>query len=365
MTREFITLPLPPFFNPAHAKDFNYRPWPAQLMQEAEILRKQYGVRRPDPKRIIRCICIDRTKCFCFPPDPARPIDLLWVAGTSPTDNAMANSARMAEFGYVNLFNIDEYIATMDGHPTWHITMSHCYEFADGSVVPAFTQLNEEKLLSGEIRPRAFLVETFGFNDYAELLAHVLHLVREFRRLYGIDITLWSPHGFPGDAQCDLVGVTAELIQFHEFVRGVNNLRPYKGTDPRIEFNSPFLPVPRTWAGGGLVPEGAFPREKVIWLLKTSWMNLFEGEALNFCLGMGLMDTIEIAHEIGEPKLLDKCFVFEDGSSSVTMPDGNGGVTEVGLTRQYILDTCRNAGMHVVTSDVPMAAYPNMMKYAA
>ena len=106
-----MSLPIPSFFKPSAAGDYNYRADTTALLNEAQSYVKLHNIRPvgSDTKKVTQLV-IDQQKTFCHTPETGGD---LFVAGRSG-DGAIQDSRRLAEFTYRNLDVISEIYPTMD-----------------------------------------------------------------------------------------------------------------------------------------------------------------------------------------------------------------------------------------------------------
>src|SRR4051812_14891012 len=102
------TLPLPPWFDPASAARFQFRPEEARLFDEATSWRRQHALTPSAKDELnVHLLLIDVQKDFCFPEGS------LYVGGRGGR-GAIDDSRRIAEFIYANLGGITNITTTLD-----------------------------------------------------------------------------------------------------------------------------------------------------------------------------------------------------------------------------------------------------------
>ncbi len=102
-------LPVPSFYDPAHAREWGYRPDLAKVFGAAMDARTRFGVKPAASSGFkVHAVGIDWDKDFCFPEGT------LYVGGRSGT-GAMDDAARYAAFLYRNAALITDVTMTLAG----------------------------------------------------------------------------------------------------------------------------------------------------------------------------------------------------------------------------------------------------------
>ncbi|HVS33382.1 MAG TPA: nicotinamidase, partial [Thermoanaerobaculia bacterium] len=105
--RKTSDLPVPSFYDAAHAAEWGYRPDPGVLLSTAEQWARQYALKpQTSDARRIHLLLIEVQKDFCL------PMGSLYVGGRSGR-GAIEDSDRLARFIYRNLHNISEITTTL------------------------------------------------------------------------------------------------------------------------------------------------------------------------------------------------------------------------------------------------------------
>ncbi len=343
-------LPLPTFFDPKHAGDWDYDPNQAALFAAALDWRKRFGLKASSTDRKkVYLLSIDRQKDFCM------KRGALYVGGRSG-EGAIDDSRRSAEFIYRNLGIITKTKATFDTHFAYQIFFSAFLVYDDGTPVPAYTEVSVADVERRRVQVSMLVASALGI-DYLWLGQHLLHYCRELEREGKYKLYVWPPHCILGSAGHALVGILHEARMFHAFARGAQTDCEVKGGHPLTENYSVLRPEVLTrWDGKPLAQKNVrFIND----LLEADYL-IIEGEAASHCDKSTIEDLLaEISAK--DPKLAEKVYLMEDCMSSVTVPDGKGGFyADYTPQAEAALASFANAGMHVVKSTTPIQEWPGI-----
>lgn len=341
---------LPGFFNPDNAANHSYDPNLSEVADAALAWREAHQIRpAASDEHRIALLLIDVQRDFCFPEGS------LYVAGHSGT-GAIEDNKRIASFIYRNLGVLTNVTTTMDTHFAYQIFFPAFWVDVDGATPPAHTVISAESLRAGTYRPNPVMAKWLCGGNYGWLQKQVQHYVDELERAGKYQLYLWPPHCLLGSTGHALAGVIHEARMFHAFSRGAQSNVEVKGGHPLTENYSVLRPEVLTRFDGGAL--GQRNAQFVETLLSADQV-IIAGQAASHCVRSTIDDLLDEITAI-DIALAKKVYVLRDCMSAVTVPDGAGGFA-VDFTPQAEAAFARYqaAGMHLVTSDIPLADWPN------
>lgn len=351
MSTATTSLPLPSFFDPAHAASYAYRPDAAALATAAHAHRARHGLRpaASDEARV-HLLLIDVQKDFCFPEGS------LYVAGRSGR-GAIDDSRRIAELIYRNLGALTEITTTMDTHLAYQIFSPEFWLGRDDRPLTAHRVVTADELRKGDVRPNPAMARWLCGGNYTWLCKQALHYCEELERAGKYQLYLWPPHCLLGTDGHALAGVIAEARLFHSYARVAQSTVEVKGGNPLTENYSVLRPEVLTRFDRGALAQR---NTQFLSTLLAADAVIIAGQAASHCVKSTIDDLLdEIA--AADPRLAKKVYLVTDCMSSVTVPDGKGGFA-VDFTAQAeaALQRFADAGMNLVTSTTPIASWPGM-----
>jgi nicotinamidase-related amidase len=354
----FRELPVPPFYDPAHAADWAFQPDPQALLDAALRWRREHGLRPAsgDRKRV-HLLLIDVQRDFCFPQGT------LYVGGRSGT-GAVDDNDRIASFLYRNLEAIGEITCTLDTHYPFQIFFPAFWVGEDGLPPAPHQEVTVADLRAGRLRPNPeiapWVAPEGGGLPWLE--RQVEFYCQELERAGKYRLYLWPLHCLLGGDGHALSGVVQEARLFHAFARSSRAAFEIKGDNPLTENYSVLAPEVRLRHDGGRL---AGRNEDFLRILLEADAVVIAGQAASHCVKSSIedfLDALRASH--GEAaELIRKVYVLEDCMSSVTVPDpARPGQFLADFTPQAeeALRRFAEAGMHVVRSTEPMAEWPGM-----
>jgi len=359
--RSATGLPLPPHYNPDHARAWGYAPDETALFAAARDWRQTHGIASAGSDvHNVHLLIIDAQKDFCFPEGS------LYVGGHSG-GGAMDDNARLASFIYREMGALTRITTTLDTHFSHQIFFSSFWVDADDRPVPAHTTITTEAIDAGRVRPTPMAAWFLCNGNYAWLTRQVAFYCRELERAGKYELYLWPLHcllGGAGHALAGaghaLAGVIHEARLFHSFVRGSQSWAEVKGGNPLTENYSVLRPeVLMRFDGHPLAQKNT----NFVKTLLTSDAVIIGGQAASHCVKSSIDDLLdEIVAQ--DPALARKVYLLEDCMSSVVVRDGAGAVlADFTPQADRSLDRFRQAGMHVVRSTDPLASWPLAISY--
>jgi len=345
-------LPVPDFYDPANARDWDYSPDQQRLAEAAAEWRRLHGIRpSAEDRRVVHLLLVDLQKDFCFPQGS------LFVAGRSG-EGAMEDNDRVARFLYRNLGNITHVTCTMDTHFP-HQIFSPAFWLDDSGQPPSpHREVTVADIRDGALRPDPAVAKWVApGGDYEWLLEYVEFYCRELERQGKYRLYLWPPHCLLGSAGHTLAGVIHEARLFHSYARGAPSAIEVKGTPPLTEYYSVIGPeVTHAHDGTELARRNADFLE----ILRQSDAVVIAGQAASHCVKSTIDDLLYHMEE----ELARKVYILRDGMSSVTVPDPTRpGELAFDFTPQAeaALERFREAGMNVVDTETAMAEWPGFV----
>lgn len=339
------TLPIPSFFNPKFADEWNYRPDQYLIFQEAMKWKKSHDIKSgsTDSKKV-HLLLIDTQKDFCFPGGT------LFVGGRSGR-GAMDDSARIAQFIYRNLPVITDITTTLDTHFAYQIFFPWFWVDSDGNPLEPHRMLNVEEVKSGAVKPNPAVASWLCNGNYGWLCKQVLFYCEELARGGKYLLYLWPPHCLLGSDGHALVGVIHEARMFHAFSRGMQSNCETKGGHPLTENYSVLRPeVVMRYDGLPLTEQ---PKNiKFIEKLLYADAVVIGGQASSHCVKSSIDDFLgEILAK--DPVLARKVYVLRDCMSAVVVPGGMDFTKDA----EAALAKFADHGMHVVNSTDPIDSW--------
>ncbi|MDQ3368302.1 MAG: nicotinamidase [Myxococcota bacterium] len=344
-------LPIPAFFDGAHAGDYAYRPDATVVAGAATDWRAAHAIKpsAADETRV-HLLLIDVQKDFCFPEGS------LYVAGRSGTA-AVDDSRRIAELIYRNAGVLTEITTTMDTHLAYQIFFPSFWLDKGDAPLTAHRVVTSDQIAAGEVRPNPAMAKWLCGGNYTWLCKQVLHYTKELERAGKYQLYLWPPHCLLGSDGHALAGVVHEARLFHAFLRTSQSNVEVKGGNPLTENYSVLRPeVLSRFDGAALAQRNT----GFVQTLLSADAVIIAGQAASHCVKSTIDDLLgEIAaHDLA---LAKKVYLVTDCMSAVTVPDGKGGLA-VDFTAQAetALQKFADAGMHLVTSTTPLASWPGL-----
>ncbi len=344
-------LPIPGIYDPRHAGEYHYRPDPQAVFEQATAWARSHDVSPSagDSKKVL-LLLIDLQKDFCFPEGT------LYVGGRSGK-GAIEDNDRIARFVYRNLARITDVTCTLDSHLPFQIFFAPFWVDADGHPLQPHSTVTTADVRAGRVQPNPAVAGWLTSGNYAFLRRQVEFYCEELEKAGKYTLYLWPPHCLLGSDGHALAGVIHEARLFHSFARNSPGRVEVKGGNYLTENYSVLAPeVTRRFDGKPLDQKNARFRDA---LLEYDAI-VIAGQAASHCVKSSIDDLLGEL-KTHAPELVEKVYLLRDCMSAVAVPDGRGGFladytddAEAALWRFTV------AGMHVVTSDTPMDAWPGM-----
>ncbi|HEY0255062.1 MAG TPA: nicotinamidase [Kofleriaceae bacterium] len=342
------TFPIPNHFVPSHAADWNFRPDAASLATSALAWRGQHKIKpsAADETRV-HLLLIDVQKDFCFPEGT------LYVAGRSGT-GAIDDSRRIAELIYRNLGVITDITTTLDTHLAYQIFFASFWLDKQDTPLQPFRVITAAQIAAGEVRPNPAMAKWLCGGNYTWLCKQVEYYCKELERAGKYQLYLWPPHCLLGSDGHALAGVIHEARMFHAYTRTAQSHVEVKGGNPLTENYSVLRPeVTSRFDGMPLAQRNT----QFIQTLLSSDAVVIAGQAASHCVKSTIDDLLtEILAQ--DATLAKKVYLVTDCMSSVTVPDGKGGLAaDFTDDAEQALQRFAAAGMHLVKSTDPIRSW--------
>ena len=348
-----MELPLPDFFRPDRAKEFDYDPDPAAVAAAARDWGAAQGLRpAADDRERTLLLLVDFQRDFCFPEGA------LYVGGRSGR-GALEDNRRVASFLYRNLDRVTATLCTLDSHLPHHVFSPSFWIGGGGEPIEAHRVVLAAEIRAGLVKPRPELASWVAGGDRDWLDRQVLHYCEELERRGRYALYLWPPHCLVGSPGHGMVGVVQEARLFHAYARRADASVEIKGLNVLTEHYSVLAPEITTAHDGTSLADS--PSDLAEKLLAVDRL-VVAGQASSHCVKNTLEDLLRWI-ERRDPALARKVYVLEDCMSAVAVPDPvvpGRFLADFTAPAEEALERCRNAGMRLVRSTVPMADWPQL-----
>ena len=346
-----MNAPLPPLYDPRNAARWDYRPDSQRVFEQAQEARRAQALKPAAADEVnLHLLLIDVQKDFCFPEGS------LYVAGRSGK-GAVDDSRRMAEFVYRSLGHLTNITTTLDTHFAYQIFFPSFWVDQAGEPLKPHREITCAQLDAGEVRPNPAVAKWLCNGNYGWLLQQVRHYCAELERSGKYTLYLWPPHCLLGSDGHALAGIVQEARLFHAFARGAQSWCEVKGGNPLTENYSVLRPEVLTRHDGAPLAQR---NAKFLETLLTADAVAIAGQAASHCVKSSIDDLLDgiVAQD---PRLARKIYLLTDCMSSVTVPDGKGGLAlDFTPQAEAALQRFAGAGMNLVKSTDPLQAWPGL-----
>lgn len=347
--RRGTELPIPDFYDPAHAESWSYAPDQEQLAERAARWSQEHDIApaASDTARV-HLVLVDMQKDFCFPEGT------LYVGGRSGR-GALEDSDRTARFIYRNLDVITEITCTLDTHYPLQIFSTAFWLDESGNPPPAHTEVTVDDVRSGRLRPDPAVARWVAGGDEEWLRRQVEYYCEELERGGRYTLYLWPPHCMAGSEGHSLVGVIHEARLFHSYARISPARVSVKGENALTEFYSAIhAEVATTFDGKPL----AAPNTTFLEALGTADAVIIAGQAKSHCVRATAEDLLKHL----DREALGKVYLLTDCMTSIAVPDPERpGEFAVDFTprAEEAFQRFAEAGIHLVESTTPITEWPD------
>lgn len=338
-------LPVPDFFDPRATGEIRSVPY-AERASQARDWSETHGVAPAATDRLrVALLCIDLQNTFCVPGGE------LFVAGRSG-NGAVEDTARICRFIYANLHHITRVLLTMDTHTAMQIFHPVYWVDEAGRHPAPLTIIRGEEVTSGRWRVNPAVADSVSLDGgIAGLQRQAEHYVESLASGGKHPLIIWPYHAMLGGVGHAIVPAVEEAAFFHTIARASQAAFETKGANPLTENYSALRPEVLDGPSGPIA-------EKNTPLLQTLLAYdavAIAGQAKSHCVAWTIDDLLtEILAQ--DPSLARKIYLIEDATSAVVVP----GVVDFTPEADAAYARFADAGMHLVTSDQPIATWPGV-----
>ena len=345
IARPIVSLPLPPSFSPAQARNYHYQADAAALAITAHDWRKQHNLTAAAAdERRIHLLLIDVQKDFCFPEGS------LYVGGRSGT-GGVDDSQRIAEFIYRNLGALTDITTTMDTHLAFQIFFPQFWQDRSGATMTAHSIISADQIASGDVKPNPAMAKWLCNGNYTWLCKQVEYYCRELEKAGKYQLYLWPPHCLLGSDGHALAGVVQAARLFHAYARTAQSTVEVKGGNPLTENYSVLRPEVLTRFDGGALAQR---NTQFLHTLLASDAVVIGGQAASHCVKSTIDDLLTEIVSV-DKALAKKIYLLTDCMSAVAVPDGKGGFfADFTDQASAALQRFADAGMNLIKSTDPL-----------
>jgi nicotinamidase-related amidase len=304
-----MSLPLPPFYDPAAAGRVYRVPY-QERAEQARGWAAAHGTRpASEDARRVALLLVDVQNTFCLPEFE------LFVAGRSGR-GAIEDSQRIAAFLYRHLDRITQVVLTLDTHTAAQIFHPLFWVDAAGEHPAPHTVITLQDVESGRWRVNPELAPAVAPRAGFDVAAWSRHYARRLAEGGKYPLVVWPYHSMVGGIGHALVSAVEEAVFFHAIARQSPTRVEVKGRNPLTENYSVLRPEVMEDASG--TPIDAPNRALVDHLLSFDAV-VIAGEAKSHCVEWTVEDLLtEIRTR--DATLARKIVLLDDCSSPVVVP---------------------------------------------
>jgi nicotinamidase-related amidase len=338
-----MSLPLPPFFDPAAASRLYRVPY-QERAAEARVWAATHAM-RPSARdtRRVALLLVDVQNTFCLPEFE------LFVGGRSGR-GAVEDCARIAAFLYRNLDRITQVVVTLDTHTAAQIFHPLFWVGPDGAHPAPHTVITLNDVESGRWRVNPELAPAVAPRVGFDVVAWGRHYARRLAEGGKYPLVVWPYHSMVGGIGHAMVSAVEEAVFFHAIARQSPTRVEVKGQNPLTENYSVLRPEVMEDASG--TPIDSANRGLVEHLLSFERV-IVAGEAQSHCVAWTVEDLLSEIR-VRDARLAEKVVLLDDCSSPVVVP----GVVDFTDAAEAAYARFAAAGMRRAASTEPMAAWP-------
>ena len=304
-----MSLPLPPFFDPADASHVYRVPY-QERAEQAERWARAHGIRpAAEDAHRTALLLVDVQNTFCLPEFE------LFVGGRSGR-GAVQDCERIAAFLYRNLDRVTEVVVTLDTHTAAQIFHPLFWVGPDGAHPAPHTVITLADVEGGRWRVNPALAPAIAPYAGFDVSAWARHYARRLAEGGKYPLVVWPYHSMVGGIGHALVSAVEEAVFFHACARHSPTRVEIKGRNPLTENYSVLRPEVME-DGSGVAVDSA-NRALVERLLSFDTV-IVAGEAQSHCVEWTVEDLLaEIrARDAG---LARKIVLLDDCTSPVVVP---------------------------------------------
>jgi len=338
-----MSLPLPPFFDPAAASRV-YRVIYQERAAQAREWAAAHGIApaAEDTWRVA-LLLIDVQNTFCLPEFE------LFVAGRSGR-GAVEDCGRITSFLYRNLDRITQVVTTLDTHTAAQIFHPLFWAGPDGAHPAPHTVITLADVEGGRWRVNPALVPAVAPREGFDVEAWGCHYARRLAEGGKYPLVVWLYHSMVGGIGHAMVSAVHEAVFFHSITRQSPTRVEIKGRNPLTENYSVLRQEVMEDAAGTPI---AFANRDLVEHLLSFDTVIVAGEAQSHCVGWTVEDLLsEIRAR--DQRLVRKIALLDDCTSPVVVP----GVVDFTDAAEAAYARFAEAGMRRAASTEPMENWP-------
>jgi nicotinamidase-related amidase len=304
-----MSLPLPPFFDPA-AVGRVYRVAYQERAAQAREWAAAHGIHPAgaDARRVA-LLLVDVQNTFCLPEFE------LFVAGRSGR-GATEDCERIASFLYRHLDRITQVVVTLDTHTAAQIFHPLFWVDAGGRHPAPHTVITLADVERGRWRVNPELAPAVVPHPGFDVQAWARHYARRLAEGGKYPLVVWPYHSMVGGIGHALVSAVEEAVFFHAIARQSPTRAEVKGQNPLTENYSVLRPEVMEDAAGTPIDS---PNRALVDHLLSFDRVLIAGEARSHCVEWTVEDLLSEVR-VRDPRLSERIVLLDDCSSPVVVP---------------------------------------------
>jgi nicotinamidase-related amidase len=304
-----MSLPLPPFFDPAAASRVYRVPY-QERAAEAREWAAAHGIRPAgEDARRTALLLIDAQNTFCLPEFE------LFVGGRSGR-GAVLDCGRIATFLYRHLDRITQVVVTLDTHTAAQIFHPLFWLDRDGAHPSPHTVITLADVEDGRWRVNPAMARSVAPSEGFDVEGWGRHYARRLAEGGKYPLVVWPYHSMVGGIGHAMVAAVEEAAFFHAIARQSPTRVEIKGRNPLTENYSALRPEVTEGPTGA--PIAAANRDLVEHLLSFDTV-IVAGEAQSHCVAWTVEDLLsEIRAR--DPQLAQRVVLLDDCTSPVVVP---------------------------------------------
>src|SRR5919112_504671 len=336
-------LQLPKHFDPSYVGEVWRVPYEGRA-READAWAEKHGMGPAAEDSFRLCLlAVDVQNTFCIPDFE------LFVAGRSGT-GAVDDNRRLCEFIYRNLGTITQIFPSLDTHHAMQVFHAIWLVDEEGNHPEPYTLVSPEEVDAGRWRVNEAVAEALGLDpDY--VARHLRHYTRALADGGKYNLTIWPYHAMLGGIGHALVSAVEEAVFFHGVARYSRPEFQVKGDNPLTEHYSMLGPEVTEGPDGDRL---GGRNDALIDKLLTFDVVVVAGQAKSHCVAWTIDDLLE--DDAVRERLAPRTDLLEDCTSAVVVP----GAVDYTDEADAAFERFAAAGMHVVRSTDPIAAWPGV-----
>ncbi len=304
-----MSLPLPPFFDPAAASRVYRVPY-QERAEQAREWAALHGIRPAvEDARRTALLLVDVQNTFCLPEFE------LFVGGRSGR-GATSDCERIAAFLYRHLDRITQVVLTLDTHTAAQIFHPLFWVGPDGAHPAPHTVITLADVEGGRWRVNPELAPAVAPRPGFDVSAWGRHYARRLAEGGKYPLVVWPYHSMVGGIGHAMVSAVEEAVFFHAVARQSPTRVEVKGQNPLTENYSVLRPEV-------LEDESGAPIDTANLALVEHLLSfdrvVVAGEARSHCVEWTVEDLLsEIRTR--DARLAQKIVLLDDCSSPVVVP---------------------------------------------